>query len=46
MYEELKKNDVIVELKTLIDTAEEFQSDIDAYCDFMKQTFLATSGIN
>ena len=46
MYEELKKNDIIVELKTLIDKAEEFQSDIDAYCDFMKQTFLATSGIN
>ena len=46
MYEELKKNDIIVELKTLIDKAEEFQSDIDAYCDFMKQTFLATSGQN
>ena len=46
MYEELKKNDIIVELKTLIDKAEEFQSDIDAYCDFMKQTFLATSGMN
>lgn len=46
MYEELKNNDIIVEMKTLIDTAEEFQSDIDAYCDFMKQTFLATSGLN
>ncbi len=46
MYEDLKKNDIIVELKTLIDKAEEVQSDIDAYCDFMKQTFLATSGIN
>lgn len=46
MYEELKKNDIIVELKTLIDKAEEFQSDIGAYCDFMKQTFLATSGMN
>lgn len=46
MYDELKNNDIIVEMKTLIDKAEEFQSEIDAYCDFMKQTFLATSGIN
>ncbi|MBQ8168079.1 hypothetical protein IJZ97_01520 [bacterium] len=46
MYEELRKNDVIVELKTLVDTVEEFKSDIDAYCDFMKQTFLNTSGLN
>ena len=46
MYEELKNEDIIVELKTLIDKAEEVQSDIDAYCEFMKQTFLATSGLN
>ncbi len=46
MYDELKNNEVIVELKTLIDIAEEFQSEIDAYCEFMKQTFLATSGLN
>lgn len=41
-----KKDDVIVELKTLVDKAEEFQSEIDSYCEFMKQTFLATSGLN
>ena len=46
MYDKLKKDDVIVDLLNLIDKAEEIQSDIDAYCDFMKQTFLATSGIN
>ena len=46
MYDELKNNEIIVELKTLIDIAEEFQSEIDAYCEFMKQTFLATSGLN
>ena len=45
MYDELN-NEIIVELKTLIDIAEEFQSEIDAYCEFMKQTFLATSGLN
>ncbi len=46
MYEDLKKNDVIVELKTLIDKAEEVQSDIDAYCKFMKQMILSVSGKN
>jgi len=46
MYEDLKKKDIIVDLKTLIDKAEEFQTDIEAYCEFMKETFLATSGLN
>ena len=46
MNEDFKKEDVIVELKTLIDTAEEFKSEIDAYCEFMKGVFLNTSGIN
>ncbi len=46
MYEDLKKNDIIVELKTLIDKAEEVQSDVDAYCKFMKQVMLSVSGLN
>ena len=46
MYEDLKKNDIIVEIKTLVDKAEEVQSEIDAYCSFMKQMFLSTSGTN
>ena len=46
MNEDFKKEDVIVELKTLIDTAEDFKSEIDAYCEFMKGVFLNTSGIN
>ncbi len=46
MNEEFKKEDVIQELKTLIDAAEEYQSEIDAYCEFMKGMFLNTSGIN
>ena len=41
-----KNDDVIAEFKTLVDKAEEFQSEIDSYCDFMKKTFLATSGLN
>lgn len=46
MYEDLKKENIIVELKSLIDKAEEFKSDIDCYCEFMRETFLATSGLN
>lgn len=46
MDDNFKKEDVIEELKTLIDTAEEYKSEIDAYCDFMKGMFLATSGLN
>ncbi len=46
MDDKFKKEDVIEELKTLIDTAEEYKSEIDAYCDFMKGMFLATSGLN
>ncbi len=46
MNEDFKKEDVIVELRTLFDTADEFKSEIDAYCEFMKGVFLNTSGIN
>lgn len=46
MYNDLRRDDIIVEMKSLVDKAEEFESEIDAYCDFMKQTFLATSGLN
>lgn len=46
MYEDLKKEKIIVELKELIDKAEEFKDDLDCYCAFMRETFLATSGLN
>lgn len=46
MYEEFKNNDIIIEMKTLVDTAEEYQDEINAYCEFMKGVFLATSGVN
>ena len=46
MNEEFKNDDVIVELKTLIDKADEYKSEIDVYCAFMKSIFLNTSGIN
>ena len=40
------ENDIIEEVKTLVDKAEEFKADIDAYCDFMKQMFLKGSTEN
>ncbi len=46
MYEELKNEGIIVELKNLVDKAEEFKSDLDCYCEFMRESFLGTSGIN
>lgn len=46
MYEDLKKEKIIVELKDLIDKADEFKDDVDCYCTFMRETFLATSGLN
>jgi len=46
MYEELKKEQIIVELKNLVNKAEECKSEVDCYCEFMRETFLATSGLN
>lgn len=46
MYEELKKQQIIVEITELVDKAEEFSNELDSYCEFMRETFLATSGIN
>lgn len=46
MYEELKKQNIIIEMQGLIEKAEEFKDELDSYCEFMRETFLATSGIN
>lgn len=46
MWEDLKNNDIIVEINTLVDKAEEFKSEIDSYCEFMKEMFLKTSSLN
>lgn len=46
MFEDLKKEGIIVELTTLVNEAEEFNSDLDWYCKFMLESFLETSGIN
>lgn len=46
MFNELKNEGLIVELKSLVDKADSFQSDLDSYCEFMLETFLNTSGVN
>ena len=46
MSENFDDEYIIIELKTLIDMAEDVQADIDSYCKFMKEMFLSTSGIN
>ena len=46
MNEDFQNEYIIVELKTLVDMAEDVQADIDSYCQFMKEVFLSCSGIN
>lgn len=46
MNEEFFDNEILNEIKTLVDKAEEVKGDIDNYCMFMKQMFLSNSGLN
>ncbi len=46
MFNELKNEGVIVELKSLVEKADDFKNDLDNYCEFMLETFLNTSGVN
>jgi hypothetical protein len=46
MFDDLKKEGIIVELKELVEKAEELKTDMDAYCEFMKEVFLGTSSLN
>lgn len=46
MNEEFKNIEIISEIRTLVDMAEEVKSDIDEYCAFMKDMFLNCSGVN
>ncbi len=43
MFDELKNEGFIIEFSDLVDKAEDFKNDIDAYCKFMKEMFLGTS---
>ena len=46
MYDDLKKEEIIVEIVNLIDDIEQYKEDVDAYCAFMKGVILSTSGLN
>ncbi len=46
MYEDLKNEKIIVEITNLVEKVEQFQEDIDSYCEFMKGVILNTSGLN
>ena len=44
MYD--KNEQIIIEISTLVGQVENLQEDIDAYCEFMKNVILNTSGLN
>lgn len=46
MFEDLKNVKLLLEITNLVDKVEEFQEDIDSYCEFMKGVILNTSGLN
>ncbi len=46
MFEDLKKEKIVVEITNLVEKAEKAQEDIDSYCKFMKGVILNTSGLN
>lgn len=47
MYEDLLlRKQIIEELKNLVEKAEEFEADQDAYCEFMKTMILRTYSTN
>ena len=40
MFEDLKKEKIVVEITNLVEKAEKTQQDIDSYCEFMKGVIL------
>ena len=46
MNEEFKNIEIISEIRTLVDMADQVKGDIDEYCAFMKEMFLTCSGVN
>lgn len=45
-FENLKNENIIIEIKTLIDQSVDDLDDIDSYCEFMREMILNTSGLN
>lgn len=46
MYDDLLKQQIIIELKNLIKKAEKLDEDKDSYCEFMRQMILNTYSTN
>ena len=46
MYDDLKNENIIIEISNLVNNIEKVQEDIDAYYEFMKGVILNTSGLN
>lgn len=46
MYNELKKENIIIDLQVLMNNIETQDENINSYAEFMKERFLSLSGIN
>ncbi len=46
MYDDLRNEKIIIEIVNLTQNIEQFENDIDSYCEFMKEVILNTSGLN
>lgn len=46
MYEDLLRKQIIIELKNLVEKAENMDEDKDSYCEFMKGMILNTYSVN
>lgn len=46
MYNQLKNQNIIIDLETLIKNAEEFDEITSSYAEFMRERILSVSGIN
>ena len=45
-FENLKNENIIIEIRSLIDQSVDDLDDIDSYCEFMREMILNTSGLN
>ena len=45
-FENLKNENIIIEIRNLVNDCENFEDDIDSYCAFMREVILNTSGVN
>lgn len=43
---DLENEDIVVEIRQLVDSIDSVKGEINIYCDLMKQMFLASSGEN